>query len=189
MRDSTAWAVVQEALLMRYTRATDVELKIRFRPETSGEGNAPPAGTRKRKRARGDTDAEARSPSTAYVDARAARVRHVASAYVVTAPVWREVFAQEEAASEEAPACSGHVLELVHEQWRRKDAVRATVGWARWLLAHGKAKAATEVVMHARSSLPEDEARELEHLWKKEVDAIVEAPSGDIPEEPPATAE
>ena len=174
---------------MRYTRATDVELKIRFRPETSGEWAAPPAGTRKRKRTRGDTDGEARSPSMAYVDARAARVRHIASAYLVTAAVWREVFAQEEAASEEAPACSGHIIELVYEQWRRKDGVRATVGWARWLLAHGKAKAATEVVMRTRSSLPEDEARELEHLWKQEVDAIVEAPSSDVPEETPAPAE
>lgn len=187
MRDSVAssWPAVQEELLMRYTRATDVELKLRLRPATSEEGASP---ARKRKRARGDTEAEAGS-SMAYVDARAARVRHIASAYVVTASVWREVFAQEEAASEEAPVCSGRVLELVQEQWRRKDSVRATVGWARWLLAHGKAKAATEVVMHARSSLPEDETRELEHLWKKEVDEIVEAPSGDIPEESLTTAE
>lgn len=182
MQDATAWPAVQETLLMRYTRATDVELKMRYRPETSGE-EALPARTRKRKRTRGDADAEARWPSMVYVDARAARVRHIASAYLVTASVWREVFAQEEAASEEAPACSGRVLELVYEQWRRKDGVRATVGWARWLLAHGKAKAATELVMRTRSSLPEDEARELEHLWKKEVDAIVEAPSGAVAEE------
>ncbi|KAH9920077.1 uncharacterized protein B0H18DRAFT_957255 [Fomitopsis serialis] len=179
MQDATAWSAVQETLLMRYAKATDIELKIRLRLETVEEGEVPPAGIRKRKRARGDTGSDARSPSMAYVDARAARVRHVGAAYLMTARVWREVFAQEEAASEEVPACSGRVLETIFEQWRRKDGVHATIAWARWLLAHGKAKAATDIVMRARSSLSDVERIELEHLWKKEVDEDVEATSRD----------
>ncbi|KZT70905.1 hypothetical protein DAEQUDRAFT_764160 [Daedalea quercina L-15889] len=185
MRDATAWPAVQEMLLMRYAKATDIELRLRFRPETFEEREVPPARIHKRKRARGDADAEARLPSMAYTDARVARVRRIGTAYLLTAPVWREVFAQEVVAEVEVPACSARVLEMVYEQWRRKDPVHATVGWARWLLSHGKAKAATEVVMRARSSLPEDETRVLEQLWKKEVDEPAQTPSADDPEVDP----
>lgn len=119
----------------------------------------------------------------AVVDARAARVRHISTAYLPTARVWKEVFAQEVAAADAmAMRCGpdhagmGRVLETVYEFWRRKDGVGATVEWAKWQLGHGRAKAATDVVMRSRSWLPTADAREVERQWQRQLhDAAAES--------------
>ncbi|OSX66575.1 hypothetical protein POSPLADRAFT_1131679 [Postia placenta MAD-698-R-SB12] len=112
----------------------------------------------------------------AVVDARAARVRHIAQGYLPSARVWQGVFAQEAAAAEQmaarsAPDALDRVLATVYEQWRQKDGVGATVEWARWLLAHGRALEAKDVVLRAGSWLASGDAREVERRWKMVVDA------------------
>ncbi|CCM00065.1 uncharacterized protein FIBRA_02092 [Fibroporia radiculosa] len=197
IRDATAWGTVHEALLMRYAASTHAELLARLGLEadvakTSTKASAT-SGTRERMEAdevagagkQRENPRMVRSPwlesatrprlSHALTDARAARVHHIGVAYLPTARVWQEVFAQEAEAADKTIRWagqddSGRVLEKVFVLWRGKDGVSATFAWAKWLLDHGKGKASKDVVMGARSWLPPEDAREVERRWKKNMD-------------------
>lgn len=193
--------MVHETLLMRYAESTHAELTSKLREATYADrvddvegAKGIPVTTHERtpRALEPETQSVTRShkfgpASTALIvavaDARAARVRHIAQAYLPSAAVWKAVFAQEADAAANMTMCSGPsphpepylsvqhgVLETVYEYWRRKDGVDATVGWAGWLLGHGKAREAKDIVVRARSWLSTEEAREVERRWKMEMD-------------------
>ncbi|KAF8995433.1 U3 small nucleolar RNA-associated protein 6-domain-containing protein [Cyathus striatus] len=96
-------------------------------------------------------------------------IRHMASKYLTTGRVWREVFRVTEETGNEDDE-QGRILEEVYEMWRREEGVEATVEWARWLLGHGKGREGSEVVMRARSWMSETERGEVERGWKAVLD-------------------
>jgi len=94
-------------------------------------------------------------------------IRHMASAYLTSGAVWQKVFTTLEGEEKwgSGPDGKTQVLGEVYEKWRRKDAVEATLEWARWLLGNGKGKEAAEAVVVCGRSVGEEERAELEKRW------------------------
>ncbi|KAI0949728.1 hypothetical protein AcW1_009250 [Taiwanofungus camphoratus] len=166
IRDTGALRTVHEMLLVRYSRATHAELLSAI-----GEHTAPAQGT--------GTDGHPAGWSSAA--ARVRRVRHIGTAYLPSARVWREVFSQEAEAAEaggcdhgdtdsmDGPDLDTQALETAYEHWRRVDGVDATLTWARWLLRHRRGTAATGVVLRTRAWLDREACGEVERRWRDEV--------------------
>ncbi|TFK44537.1 U3 small nucleolar RNA-associated protein 6-domain-containing protein [Crucibulum laeve] len=144
MGDSSLRAV-HEMVLMRYVTVLHEEMKV------------PVAGV--------TSDQEAKASAKWQHS-----IRHMAGKYLTTGRVWQKVFTVVEGTDEALWATEADgkraVLSEVYEQWRKNDGIEATVGWAGWLMGHGKGKEATEVVMSARSWVSEGERTELEERWK-----------------------
>ncbi|GLB37280.1 putative U3 small nucleolar RNA-associated protein 6 [Lyophyllum shimeji] len=94
-------------------------------------------------------------------------IRHMASAYLTSGAVWQKVFTLLEGEENWGSGRDGkrQVLGEVYEKWRRKDAVEATLEWARWLLGNGKGKEAAEAVVACGRSVGEDARAGLEKRW------------------------
>lgn len=95
--------------------------------------------------------------------------RKIATRYLATARVYSNLFLLQvkngsEGVDDEGTAT---VLQEVFELWRKKDALEASVTWARWLFRHGRGKEAASVIIRARSWLANDETArmELEKRW------------------------
>lgn len=93
-------------------------------------------------------------------------VRHMARAYLTTGRVWQQVFRTIEAEDwGSEPHGKRQVLGEVFEKWRGKDELEATLEWARWLLANGKGKEATEAVVVGGRSVGEEGRVEMARRW------------------------
>ena len=92
--------------------------------------------------------------------------------YLTTAKVWQTVFItveRKEWGSELDE--KGKTLGVVFEKWRRKDALEATLEWARWLLQNGKGKEASAVMVAGRRNCGEGERLEMEKRWMSVLEA------------------
>ncbi|KAF5386261.1 hypothetical protein D9615_002379 [Tricholomella constricta] len=94
-------------------------------------------------------------------------IRHMASAYLTSGAVWQKVFTTlvEEENWGSEPDGKRQVLGEVYEKWQGKDAVEATLEWARWLLGNGKGKEGAEAVVACGRSVGEEERARLEKRW------------------------
>lgn len=94
-------------------------------------------------------------------------IRHMASAYLTTGRVWQKVFTTLEGDESwgSGPDGKRQVLGEVYEKWKQKDRFEATLEWARWLVANGKGKEASEVIVVGGRSVGEDGRVDLERRW------------------------
>lgn len=88
-------------------------------------------------------------------------IRHMAKSYLTNGRVWRQVFARVSEVCEEEK-----VLGEIFKLWRKDEGVEATIEWGRWLLAHGKGREATEIVMTGIDK------ESIEERWREELSRI-----------------
>ena len=207
IREPAATGALHEVLLIRYAAASHRALLSRVgitRDDRHGGTSSPipasessdPLGARdialpQRKwrhpqaQAPSESAEGAQRSTESALDARLARVRRIGTAFVPSARVWAEVFAQEAggaAAGSRLALRSNHsyagprpdddarVLRAVYEFWRQKDGVEATIAWATWLLRSGDGREAVAVVARARSVLGDGPGAEVERRWKAVLD-------------------
>ncbi|KAI0743827.1 U3 small nucleolar RNA-associated protein 6-domain-containing protein [Daedaleopsis nitida] len=205
IREPAAAGALHEVLLIRYAAATHRAFLYRAGATCRARSPASPASPAHGRRhiaapllrQRQTSDApDAQAPVRPSPEARLARVRRIAAAYMPTARVWEEVFKQEmslstavgDASTRESGASASHssrgggdsgpangdgdgrVLRAVYEIWREKDGVEATIAWAAWLLRSGNGREAIAVVARTRSVLGATAGEEVERRWKRVLD-------------------
>ncbi|OCH92458.1 hypothetical protein OBBRIDRAFT_791201 [Obba rivulosa] len=78
--------------------------------------------------------------------------------------------------AESTADADARVLALVYSYWRESPGagVRAPLAYARWLLAHGRGKDATDAILRARPALDAADVAELERHWRAVVEGADE---------------
>ncbi|KAI0688035.1 U3 small nucleolar RNA-associated protein 6-domain-containing protein [Cytidiella melzeri] len=90
--------------------------------------------------------------------------RDLTTSYLPDSSTFEACFHDEKALSSRE---SAEVLSEIYESWRRRDAVRATLAWAGWLVENGKGKEAGDVVQRARTDVGVGERRQaLDEGWR-----------------------
>lgn len=89
-------------------------------------------------------------------------IRHVSTACLPTAAVWKRVFDLERARDDLAEKS---LLRAVYGYWRAVDGISAASAWAGWLMDHGDGKGATQVISSAMVQLGAEDKIRLTEAW------------------------
>ncbi|KAH7926525.1 hypothetical protein BV22DRAFT_1008879 [Leucogyrophana mollusca] len=103
-------------------------------------------------------------------------IRRMSNAYLPTARVWSQVFSLEVARGD---ASDGDLLGVVYENWRSTDGVNAALGWAGWLMDHGRGQEAMKIVTAVMGQLDLEQRATLENQWKQRIDGAGGDDDGD----------
>lgn len=105
---------------------------------------------------------------------RLAAFRTLVASYLPDSPTFEECFRLETSLSSPSSAIDDAVLlKEIYDIWRRRDALRATLAYAGWLVSVGKGKEASDVIQRSRAEVGAGEKRQaLDEGWRRALDQI-----------------